>query len=155
VPASLSAWCGPEEGKEGWHRSARRSARRGAARAKEEGGKKERKEKKEKRRDRKKKKKKEIGKREKKIKKNRKNVKGKENSFRVLGEFLGKFGGKEKRDFAEFSGFGRLRDFGTAVMARRTGRRDRGVREIPSAVADNGARVTGGGATTRVRAVPA
>jgi hypothetical protein len=44
---------------------------------------------------------------------------------------------------------------GTAVMARRTGRRDRGVRGIPGAVADNGARVTGGGATARVRAVPA
>jgi hypothetical protein len=50
---------------------------------------------------------------------------------------------------------------GTAVMARRTGRWDRGVRGIPgmrgipSAVADNGARVTGGGVTARVRAVPA
>jgi hypothetical protein len=44
---------------------------------------------------------------------------------------------------------------GTAVMARRTGRRDRGVRGIPGAVADNGARAAGGGATTRVRAVPA
>jgi hypothetical protein len=35
--------------------------------------------------------------------------------------------------------------FGTAVMARRTGRRDRGVRRIPFAVADSGARVAGGG----------
>jgi hypothetical protein len=41
------------------------------------------------------------------------------------------------------------------VMARRTCRRDRGVRGIPGAVADNGARAAGGGATTRVRAVPA
>jgi hypothetical protein len=80
--------------------------------------------------------------------------KGKEKGFRVLGEFLGKFGGKEKREFAEFFGFGRPRDFGTAVMARRTSRRDHGVRGIPGAVADNGARVTGGGATARVRAVP-
>jgi hypothetical protein len=32
--------------------------------------------------------------------------------------------------------------FGTAVMARRTGRRDRGVRGIPSVVADRGAGVT-------------
>jgi hypothetical protein len=81
--------------------------------------------------------------------------KEKKKGFRVLGEFLGKFGGKEKRDFAEFSGFGRPRDFGMAVMARRTGRRDRGVRGIPGAVADKGARVIGGGATARVRAVPA
>jgi hypothetical protein len=100
-------------------------------------------------------KKKKIGKGEKKIKKNRKNGKGKEKEkgFSVSGEFLGKFGGKEKRDFAEFFGFRRLRDFGTAVMARRTGRRDRGVRGIPGAVADNGARVTGGGVMPRVRAV--
>jgi hypothetical protein len=34
---------------------------------------------------------------------------------------------------------------GTAVMARRTGRRDRGVRGIPGAVADSGAGVAGGG----------
>jgi hypothetical protein len=74
APASLSAWCEPEEGKEGQRRSARLSARRGAVRTREEeGGKKERKEKKEKRRERKTKK--EIGKRE---KKNRKNGKGKE-----------------------------------------------------------------------------
>jgi hypothetical protein len=38
-------------------------------------------------------------------------------------------------------------------MVRRTGRRDRGVRGIPGAVADNGARAAGGGATARVRAV--
>jgi hypothetical protein len=39
--------------------------------------------------------------------------------------------------------------FGTAVMARRTGRRDRGVRGIPGTVADRGvgkARVGAGGA---------
>jgi hypothetical protein len=34
---------------------------------------------------------------------------------------------------------------GTTVMARRTDRRDRGVRGIPSAVADNGAGAAGGG----------
>jgi hypothetical protein len=38
-----------------------------------------------------------------------------------------------------FSGVGVI--FGTAVMARRTGRRDRGVRGIPGAVADRGAGV--------------
>jgi hypothetical protein len=36
-------------------------------------------------------------------------------------------------------GFGCLRDFGTAVMARWTGRRDRGVRGIPGVVADHDA----------------
>jgi hypothetical protein len=36
--------------------------------------------------------------------------------------------------------------FGTAVMARRTGRRDRGVRGIPGMVADCGARVARVGA---------
>jgi hypothetical protein len=60
-----------------------------------------------------------------------------------------------KRDFAEFSSFGRPRDFGTAVMARRTDRQDRGARGIFGTVADNGARVTGGGAMAGVRAVPA
>jgi hypothetical protein len=35
--------------------------------------------------------------------------------------------------------------FGTAVMARRTGRRDRGVRGILGAVADNGARAADDG----------
>jgi hypothetical protein len=44
-------------------------------------------------------------------------------------------------------------NFGMAVMARRTGRRDHGMHGIPGAVADNGARAAGGGATTRVRAV--
>jgi hypothetical protein len=39
-------------------------------------------------------------------------------------------------------------------MARWTGRRDRDVRGIPGAVADNGAMTAGGGATARVRAVP-
>jgi hypothetical protein len=40
-------------------------------------------------------------------------------------------------------------------MARRTGRRDHGMRGISGAVADNGARAAGGGATARVRVVPA
>jgi hypothetical protein len=39
-------------------------------------------------------------------------------------------------------------------MARRTGRRDRGMRGIPGAVADNGARAAGGRVTAQVRAVP-
>jgi hypothetical protein len=43
--------------------------------------------------------------------------------------------------------------YGMAVMARRTGWRDRSVHGIPGAVADNGARAAGGGATPRVRAV--
>jgi hypothetical protein len=56
-----------------------------------------------------------------------------------------------ERIFAGFSGFRRLRDFGTAVMTRRTGRRDRSMRGIPGAVADNSARVTGGGRPERGR----
>jgi hypothetical protein len=40
------------------------------------------------------------------------------------------------------------------VMVRRTGWRDCGVRGIPGAVVDNGVRAVGGGARTRVRAVP-
>jgi hypothetical protein len=35
--------------------------------------------------------------------------------------------------------------FRTTVMVRRTGRQDRGMRGIPGAVADNGARAAGGG----------
>jgi hypothetical protein len=46
-------------------------------------------------------------------------------------------------------GFPGLSDTGeisrTVVMARRTGRRDRGVRGIPGAVADSNAGVAGGG----------
>jgi hypothetical protein len=59
--------------------------------------------------------------------------------FRNLGKLLGKLGGKVLRGFPIS---GRRRDFRTAVMARRTGRRDRGVRGIPGTVADRG---TGGG----------
>jgi hypothetical protein len=44
--------------------------------------------------------------------------------------------------------------FGTTVMARRTGRRDRGVRGIPGMVANRGAGVARVG-VARVRAVPA
>jgi hypothetical protein len=47
---------------------------------------------------------------------------------------LGKLGGMILRGFP---GVGVI--FGTAVMARRTGRRDRGVRGIPVVVADRGA----------------
>jgi hypothetical protein len=42
--------------------------------------------------------------------------------------------------FSCFSGVGVI--FGTAVLARRTGRRDRGMRGIPGAVADRGAEAT-------------
>jgi hypothetical protein len=54
-----------------------------------------------------------------------------------LGEFLGKL---EEGFFCGFSGFSGVDvNSGTAVMVRRTGRRDRGVRGIPGAVADRGA----------------
>jgi hypothetical protein len=48
-----------------------------------------------------------------------------------------------KKDFLwMFLGFSDTgANFGTAVMARRTGRRDRGVRGIPGVVADRGAGV--------------
>jgi hypothetical protein len=75
-------------------------------------------------------------------------------SLGKLGEFLGKLGERIFLwGFPFFSGVSGI--FGTTVMARRTGRRDRGVRGISGAVADNGARLTGGGATARVQAVPA
>jgi hypothetical protein len=45
--------------------------------------------------------------------------------------------------------------FGTAVMARRTGRRDRGVRGIPGTVADRAALGRHAWVLARVRAVPA
>jgi hypothetical protein len=45
-----------------------------------------------------------------------------------------------RRVFVGFPVFSGVRGiFGTAVMARRTGRRDHGVRGIPGAVADRGA----------------
>jgi hypothetical protein len=49
---------------------------------------------------------------------------------------LGKLGGRVLRGFL-ISGVGVI--FGTAVMARRTGWRDRSVRGIPDTVADRGA----------------
>jgi hypothetical protein len=84
---------------------------------------------------------KEIGK--KKIGEGRKR---REKGFRKLGEILGKLEGRGKRDVVGFSGFlGVSVIFGTAVMARQTGRRDRGVRGIPSVVADRGAGAARGG----------
>jgi hypothetical protein len=77
---------------------------------------------------------------------------------KILEKFRGIFReiwGKGEKGFCGVFGLGRLRDFGTAVMARRTGRQDRGVRRIPGVVADSGARAVGGGVTARVRAVPA
>jgi hypothetical protein len=50
---------------------------------------------------------------------------------------LGKNRGKGFAGFFRFPGVGVI--FGTAVMARRTNQRDRGVRGIPSTVADRGA----------------
>jgi hypothetical protein len=76
---------------------------------------------------------------------------------KILEKFRGIFReiwGKGEKGFCGVFGLGRLRDFGMAVMARRTGRRDRGVRGIPGVVADSGARAAGGGVTARVRAVP-
>jgi hypothetical protein len=71
--------------------------------------------------------------------------KRKEKGFRKLGEILGKLGGRGERDFVGFPGFS---DTGviseTAVMARRIGRRDRGMRRIPGEVADSGAGVARG-----------
>jgi hypothetical protein len=57
---------------------------------------------------------------------------------------LGRLGGKYFAGFSDFSGVGVI--FGTTVMARRTGRRDRGVRGIPGTVADRGAGVARVGA---------
>jgi hypothetical protein len=48
-------------------------------------------------------------------------------------------------NFAGFPVLGVGVIFGTAVMARRTGRRGRGVRGIPDVVADRVAGVAGGG----------
>jgi hypothetical protein len=50
---------------------------------------------------------------------------------------LGKIGGRFCGFFFRFPGVGVI--FGAVVMARRTGRRDRGVRGIPGTVADRGA----------------
>jgi hypothetical protein len=51
-----------------------------------------------------------------------------------------------KEILVEFFGFSSVGIIsGTAVMARRAGQRDRGVRGIPGAVADSGAGVAGDG----------
>jgi hypothetical protein len=78
---------------------------------------------KEKKKGKKKKKKKE---KKKKKKENRK-IKGKEigKRFRKLGKLLGILGKRTLRGFFRFPGVSVI--FGTAVMARQTGRRDRGV----------------------------
>jgi hypothetical protein len=69
--------------------------------------------------------------------------KEKEEGVRKLGEILIKLEGRGKRDFVGSSGFsGVSMIFGTAVMERRSGRRDRGMHGIPDVVA-------------RVRALPA
>jgi hypothetical protein len=79
---------------------------------------------------------------EKKTENRKKENKGRkmEKGFRKLGEFLGKLGEGFLRIFLCFLDTGV--NSGTAVMARRTGRRDRGVRGIPGVVADRGAGVT-------------
>jgi hypothetical protein len=63
-------------------------------------------------------------------------MQGKE--FRKLGEILEKIGESGKRIFASFPGFSDVGVIsGTAVMARRAGRRDRGKSGISGEVADN------------------
>jgi hypothetical protein len=76
---------------------------------------------------------------EKKTENRKKENKGRkiEKGFRKLGEFLEKIGEGVLRIFLGFSDTGV--NSGTAVMARRTGQRDRGVRRIPGVVADRGA----------------
>jgi hypothetical protein len=63
-----------------------------------------------------------------------------EKGFIKLGEFLGKLGEGVLRIFLGFSDTDV--NSGTAVMERRTGQRDRGVRGNPGVVADRGAGVT-------------
>jgi hypothetical protein len=76
-------------------------------------------------------------------KKKRKGRKGKNRNrkkFRKLGEFLGKIRRGEEGFLRIFLGFPDTGiNFGTAVMAKRIGRRDCGVRGIPGVVADRGA----------------
>jgi hypothetical protein len=67
-----------------------------------------------------------------------------EKGFRKLGEFLEKLGEGVLRIFLGFSDTGV--NSGTVVMARRTGRQDRGVRGIPGMVADRDAGVARVGA---------
>jgi hypothetical protein len=55
-------------------------------------------------------------------------------NFRKIRRISREFRGRVFCGFSGFSGIGAI--FGTAVIARRTGRRDRGVRGIPGAAAD-------------------
>jgi hypothetical protein len=71
-----------------------------------------------------------------------------EKGFRKLGEFLEKLGEGVLRIFLGFSDTGV--NSGTAVMVRRAGQRDRGVRGIPGVVADRGAGVACVGAGLNV-----
>jgi hypothetical protein len=99
----------------------------------EDGGKKKRRKKKKEKREKKRKK------RKRKIEKRKNQGREIEKGFRKLGEFLEKIGEGVLGIFLGFSDTGV--NSGTAVMARRTGRRDRGVRGIPGTVADRGAGV--------------
>jgi hypothetical protein len=85
---------------------------------------------------------------EEKKKENRKKEKNQgreiEKGFRKLGEFLEKLGEGVLRIFLGFSDTGV--NSGTAVMSRRTGQRDRGMRGILGTVADYGAGVARAGA---------
>jgi hypothetical protein len=140
-----------------WHVArGRRGERRAQARARSragqtrgpEGGERRRreerrKERKEEKRKEEKGKKKKIGKKKgkegkKEIGKGERKEKKKEKGFRELREILGKLGGREKGILwgSPVLGVGVI--LGTAVMARRTGWRDRGVHGIPGEVADSG-----------------
>jgi hypothetical protein len=87
---------------------------------------------------------KEKKKRKRKIEKRKNQGREIEKGFRKLGEFLEKLGEGVLRIFLGFSDTGV--NSGTAVMARRTGRRDSGVRGIPGTVADRSAGVARVGA---------
>jgi hypothetical protein len=96
---------------------------------------------------RKEKKEKENRRREKKIKeKGEKENWKRRKRFRNLGKVLGILGGRGNRFLWSFSGFSDtdIRS-GTTVMARRSGRQDRGGRGIPGVVADSGAGAACGG----------
>jgi hypothetical protein len=98
---------------------------------------------KEKEKEKEKRKRKKRKKRNRKRKRNRKMEKEIGKCFREIRRISQEIRGRVFAGFSGFSGVGVI--FGTAVMARRTGRRDRGVRGIPGVVADRGAGATRNG----------
>jgi hypothetical protein len=117
---------------------------RGSKRKKGEGRKREGKKKGRRKKKRKKRKGKEEKERKEKKKRRKENGNRKGKGLGIREKLLGKLGGKGFAGFSDFSGVGVI--FGTAVMARWTGRWDRGVRGIPGTVADCGAGVARVGA---------